>query len=214
MRTTVSIIAICLTVLMSFPHVVFAPPPALDPEWPGRSMGEVRTWWLAPYVRASTGKIGERGETRVTWFDREGGVIRDVAGDLQPGFVTTRANDVNRIYGVNEPWSFVLPKKPGRSGSIRSTRNSRTLIHEYYPEPGMIAVDIYIHGDLVKTLGPFVNDPLGGAELGEDGSIAMLIREGPEKQQAQVLTADPDGKIRFRVAPTTTSQHLHIPRTL
>jgi hypothetical protein len=110
-------------------------------------------------------------------------------------------------YGVVEPWKCVLPQRGDSEGHLDvgpdlATADSRTFIEPFNPEEGKIAVDVYVHGVLANTLGPFVQHRLSGTfgvRMNEDGSTAMLIWKDATKTTPQIVCADSNGRIKFRV---------------
>src|SRR5947207_14928091 len=63
-------------------------PPGLMPDLPGVTKSKAEAYWMAPYVRVSEERIGKRGATMVTWFNRDGTIKRQTeVSILEPGFV-------------------------------------------------------------------------------------------------------------------------------
>jgi hypothetical protein len=154
------------------------PPPGPGPTLPGVSKGQIETYWLAPYVWVSEGF----GGTTVTWFTEDGHIRRQTAvSGIEPGFVNVIGQE-ETILGVNEDWKITLPPEPppvqsgySMSGYITSTPDSRVFVHEYHPRPGQIALDIYLHGVLTNTVGPFWQYLGRDVELHDDGSASLPI---------------------------------------
>jgi hypothetical protein len=115
--------------------------------------------------------------------------------DAHAGYVLDYSNDIETIYAVNGEWKLSLPKKPGNSGYI--TGNSRTFIHQFHPEEGKIAVDVYVLGKLVSTIGPFQQYLGRSVSLGA-GGLAFLTWNEKKTGIAQIVAADPNGKITFQ----------------
>lgn len=181
-------------------------PPAVSQRLPGVTKGELETRWIAPYVRATTEQVGSRWTTSVRWFDPDGKVVREVSGG-PPGlgihvggdYVCKNAEGTATIHAVNGDWKFVLPKKPGAGGSIDATPDSRTFVRSFHPKQGRIAIDVYVLGKLIGTIGPFIQYHGSDAQLGRDGSLALLTWKNEDKRTPQVVVAGPDAKVRFRV---------------
>jgi hypothetical protein len=184
------------------------PPPPPGPDLPGRNNAKIEAYWLAPYVRVSNG-FGLDG-TRVTWFAADGKVKKQtVVSSIEPGFVTIPGSvgRGERILAVNEDWEIALPPEPTNiqsqskwslSGYITSTADSRVFVHQYHPKGGWIALDIYVHGKLANTVGPFVQHPPDEVNLNEDGSASLLIWENEFRTNAQIVTLSTNGEIRSR----------------
>jgi hypothetical protein len=187
-------------------HAVGVAPSQLPFDLPGESKGVVNAYWVDPYVQAS--KVS--GKTMVTWFSEDGSVKRDGAvSGIQPGFVEIVGRS-ETVRGVNEDWEITLPREPnapGLSGYITSTPDSRVFFHERHPEQALIALDIYVHGKLANTVGPFFQYLGNDVALNEDGSAGLLIWKDEAKSTAQIVTLNTNGSIRFRVdcgAPVTS----------
>jgi hypothetical protein len=188
-----------------------------DPALPGVSKGKVETYWLAPYVLISQ----EYRKTTVTWFTEDGQVRRQTAvSGVEPGFVDVieeeeplpplgvlRQHVGNVVYeGVNEDWKITLPTKfqPGKfwngiPGYVTSTPDSRVFVHEYHPDPAQITLDIYIHGELSNTAGPFWQYLGRGVELHENGSATLPVWKDEAHSTAQIVTMDTNGVVCSRV---------------
>lgn len=178
-----------------------APPPPPPITLPGAVNGRVGTRWLAPYVIATTERVGSRWTTSVRWFDADGKVVRELSGprvDAHAGYVSDYTNGVETIYAVNGDWKLSLPKKVGPSGYITATPDNRTFVHEFHPQQGQIAVDVYVNGRLVNTIGPFMQYLGRDVQVGADGSLAFLAWKDKKDEMVEVIVAGPDGKISFR----------------
>ena len=199
--TTCSIIAaaVGLTVARSAAAV---PPPPPRGSLPGTTHGKLESRWLAPFVCATTERVGRASETRVRWFDTDGNVTRTLAGrglDVHHKFICDSNSGRTTIHGVRGDWSFVLPDKPGRSGYITACANGRTFLHQFHPQETQIAVNVYQSGKLAGTIGPFVQYRGRDVRPAADGSLALLAWKTESKKQAQVVVASPDGRVRFQV---------------
>lgn len=182
---------------------VFAPagPPPPEPRnMPGELKGRIKTWWVAPYVSATTHTIGSNQATTVRWFTADVRFHREVAGarvTVQPGYVYAYGEEA--VYAVNGDWKLTLPKKAGPAGYITATEDSRTFIHEFHPKEGQIAADVYVLGRLTRTIGPYVQYNGQDVQLGVDGSLALLNWRNEDKKVPQVAAFGRDGKLRFQV---------------
>jgi hypothetical protein len=179
-------------------HVAGPPPSQWPSDLPDTSKGAIDVSWIAPYVQASQAF----GKTTITWFTKDGQVERHATvSDIQPGFVEIFGHPT-MIQGINEDWQFSLPAGPtdvSLAGYITSTADSRVLFHERHPKQGLIALDIYIHGKLVNTAGPFFQYLGNDVAFNEDGSAGLLIFEHESRTNAQIVTLATNGSIRFRV---------------
>jgi len=138
----------------------------------------------------------------VRWFDADGNVLRTLAGrglDVHHEFVCDSNSDRTTIHGVRDDWTFVLPRKPGRSGYITACANGWTFLHQFHPQESQIAVNVYLSGKLATTIGPFVQYRGRDVRPAVDGSLALLAWKTESKKQVQIVVAGPDGKVRFRV---------------
>ncbi len=197
-------------------HVKGPPPSEWPSDLPGASGGQIDTYWVAPYVQATT----EFGKTTMTWFAKDGNIEHETAvSDIQPGFVDISGR-TQMIQGINEDWQITLPRGPsdmGLAGYITSTADSRVLVHERHPKLGQIAVDFYAHGKQVNTIGPFWQYSVSDVALNDDGSAAFLITKtnmqsnvpvsgdalreklsSRELVHAQIVALNTNGQIRFQ----------------
>jgi hypothetical protein len=204
---------------------VKSPSPSQWPsDLPGTNQGTVDVSWIAPYVQASKAF----GKTTVTWFAKDGRVERQTTvGDVNPmsGFMEITGHS-NVVEGINEDWRIVPRKVVVQPGSpdecyAQSTPDSRVFIYQYNLKPGMVGLDIYIHGQHVNTLGPFLSyGPSAEVALNEDGSAALLVAKTnvpfnpnvPAKNDqalrdelsaiqhlgAQIVALNTNGEVRFR----------------
>jgi hypothetical protein len=197
-------------------HVKGPPPSQWPSDLPGASGGRIDTYWVAPYVQAAT----EFGKTTMTWFAKDGNIEHQTAvSDIQPGFVDILGRP-QMIQGINEDWQITLPRGPsdmGLAGYITSTADSRVFVHERHPKRGQIALDIYLHGKRVNTIGPFWQYSVSDVVLNDDGSTAFLIAQtnmqcdvpaqgsalrkellAQQRVHAQVITLNSKGKVQFQ----------------
>ena len=156
----------------------------------------------------------------VTWFNEDGMIKRQTEVNiLEPGYVVIisrrfpeavvrsrfapdfirRSAYSNVIRGVNEDWKIVLPNKTAASGCETSTPDSRVFVVGFHPRQGLIALDIYVHGKLESTVGPFRQYGFESVHLSDDGSAALIVWKDESKKTAQLVVLDPGGKVNFRV---------------
>ena len=167
---------------------------------PGASPGRVNAYWLAPRVQASTAF----GKTTVTWFAEDGSVRRqalDVHGARSGhGFVSV-GGPPHTMEGVNEDWRIV-PHPPGSGpldGHIAATPDSRVVLDQFSSKAGWASLGIYVHGQRVNSLGPFMPCyPSADAVLNDDGSAAWLVWQDEAKTNAQVVVLNTNGVVQFR----------------
>src|SRR6266498_1362972 len=195
-------------------------PLGLMPDLPGVTKSKAEAYWMAPYVRVSEERIGKRGATMVTWFNEDGMIKRQTeVSILEPGYVVIisrrfpeavvrsrfapdfirRSGYSNVIRGVNEDWKIVLPNKTGPSGCETSTPDSRVFVVEFHPRQGLIALDVYVHGKLENTVGPFRQYGFESVHLSDDGSAALIVWKDESKKTVQLVVLDPGGKVSIRV---------------
>jgi hypothetical protein len=168
---------------------------------PGQVKGRVQTRWLAPDVSVTTRSIGTGSTVTVQWFTPEGKLAHDLAGanvTAHPGYVYDYGEGKGTIHGVNGDWKIGLPQKAGPAGYITATEDGRTFVHEFHPEEGKIAADIYRDGKLAGTIGPFLQYHSQDVQLGADGSLALLVWKEKDKT-VQVVGVGPDARVRFQV---------------
>ncbi len=173
------------------------PPPA-PVTLPGGPPNSAQSRWLAPYVLTTSVSIGGTWTTSVRWFGPDGKVKRELSGPnvgAQPGFVYDYTKGPMTIHAVHGDWQFTLPKKPGDAPYITSTPDGRVFVHQFHPAQGQIAVDLHVAGKCVGTVGPFVQYLGRGVQVGDDGSIALVVWKNESRQVAQVVAAGPDGKV-------------------
>jgi hypothetical protein len=174
------------------------PPPTSGTDLPGDNAGKIETYWLAPYVRVSKGF----GGTTVSWFTEDGRVERQTAVSvIESGFVDVIGAG-ETIWGVNEDWKIHLHPEPSyvqsrdsMSGYITSTPDSRVFIHEYHPKGGLVAEDIYIHGKLANSVGPYFEYQGDEIALNDDGSSSLLLWGNQFKTNVQTVMLDTNGDI-------------------
>jgi hypothetical protein len=175
------------------------PPPPPGPNLPGVSLGTTETYWIAPYVRVST----IFGRTTVTWFAKDGNIERQTdARWVQPGFIDATGEERSgvTVWGVNEDWKITLPKRVGGDpGYTTSTPDSRVFVEEFHPEHGLIAMNIYLHGKLTNTVGPFQRYKGDDVHLSDDGSASLIIWKDDTRKTAQFIGLDANGITRFQV---------------
>ncbi len=174
-------------------------PPRLRHDLPGDSRGKLWGSWIAPYVKDTHCRVGDEWRNEVQWFDEDGSIVREVSSSsAQPGFVSATADGQRRIYGTCQNWEFVLPKKGVRASFMTATSDSRTFLHQFHPEDRKIAVDMYVRGQLVGTIGPFMQYKGVGVKLSPDGSAGLLVWKTKDKKVVQAVSAGRDGKVRLR----------------
>lgn len=205
---------LCLALVLSgalLGQPLSIPPPPPGPDLPGQNEGKIEAYWLAPYVRVTKGF----GGTTVAWFTDDGRVKRQTeASGIEPGFVILPGSigHGETILGVNEDWEITLSPEPApiqsrysMSGYITSTPDSRVFVHEYHPQGGMIALDIYVHGKLANTVGPYFQHLGDEVALNDDGSASLVTWGNEFKTNVQTVALDVNGAI---VAPGDTQLRL------
>lgn len=206
---------------MAIPDRAKAPPPpefVPQPPLPGKYLGAAANYWRAPYVEVSEDRIGSHNTETVTWFSEDGSVKKQMQSHesilkyADPGYiVSTTENGQEVIHGLAEPWRCALPKRPvapslpdlppapGFPMPQAATLDGRTLIDTFNPGKDELAYDVYVHGVLANTVGPFVGNQFPPVKPNSDGSTAIGIWEDATKTIPQIVCADPNGKIQFRV---------------
>jgi hypothetical protein len=201
---------------------VASPPPSQWPsDLPDTGKGTIDVQWIAPYVQASKAF----GKTTITWFAKDGQVERQASvSNVNPesGFVEIIGRP-NVMVGINDDWRITPRKVVPQPTSLderyaKSTPDSRVFVYQYNSKPGMVGLDIYIHGKLVNTIGPFF--PSHEVVLNDDGSAGLLIAKtnvqfnlnAPGKDSntlreelsaihrlgAQIVALNTNGEVRFR----------------
>ena len=188
--------------LLALTRILAGPPPPPPRRSPGSVKGRIRARWLAPYVFAVSGTVGKTPITTVRWFNEKGEVVKELSGpgvSTGAGFVREYKQEKSTIHAINGSWSFALQKKGKRSGYIHATPDSRTFVHQFHPDKGQIAVDIYVQGKLAGTVGPFEQYRGESVELGDDGSTVLVTwKKESDKKVPQIVVAGPDGKVTFK----------------
>ena len=205
-------------------HVASPPPSQWPSDLPDTGKGAIDVNWIAPYVQASKAF----GKTTITWFAKDGHVERQASvSDVNPesGFMDIIGHP-NVVVGINEDWRItprkvVLPPGSPDECYAKATPDSRVFVYQYNSKPGMVGLDIYIHGKHVNTLGPFFPCyPSPEVVLNDDGSAAFLIAKtnaqfnpnAPGKDAntlrdelsaihrlgAQIVALNTNGEVRFR----------------
>jgi len=200
LMTNASLASIAL--LLALGCVLAKDPPMPARTMPGTVKGDANSGWLAPYVHVTRMSLGESRLTTVHWYFRDGKLRRDhTSRDChgQPGFLSELVDGKIVIWGVTGDWKLILPKKAAQPGYITSTPNGRTFFHQYEPAKGRLAVDMYVAGDLVSTVGPFWQYQGSSMYCGDDGSLVVLAWKNQDQKQAQIVAASPDGRVRIQV---------------
>ncbi len=180
-------------------YPVSLPALRLPSDLPGQSQGRVGACWLAPGVLAAKAL----GKTTVTWLAPDGSVKRQVAEaeDVGPGRGFLGARGQRAAQGINEDWR-ITPRPPTAGafgGHITSTPDSRVFLDQFSPQPGWVSLDIYVHGQRVNTIGPFLPCyPSTDAVLNDDGSAALLVWKSAAKTNAQIVVCGTNGTVQFQ----------------
>jgi hypothetical protein len=176
-------------------------PPAT---FPGTKLGAVEGRWIAPWVYSFSSKVGEhRFERTVRWYDANGVVIKELSGlkvsDF-PDFVTEWVDDRFYIHGVYSSWKFELPRKaaPGMRPGFHCARGE-IFLDRYYVRLGESMIDVYDHGKLAGTAGPFRDHRDQSLAQSDDGCTALMTWKDAEKKIAQAVVIGPNAAIRCRV---------------
>lgn len=183
-------------------YAISPPPPRLPLDLPGQDKGGAYAFWIDPYVQ----ECDALGKNTITWYDATGNVERQLAlarASLGSGIVEFSVSNRFMVRGLNEDWEVTLrPPLPGPIGEERATRatpDSRVFIDEFNPEPGKVALDVYIHGRRVNTLGPFVPCyPSPSVEMNDDGSACLLVWKDESKTTAQIVALNSNGVVQFQ----------------
>lgn len=172
-------------------------PPAprdLPGGWPE---GQVRASWLAPYVRHVETWIGSGCTSRVTWFEPDGSVRRDVEGVAARAFVSVSDQGRTTIYGTLADWEVALPKPPPGAQSYLHAAGPRVFVRDTWKEEGAVRADVYVDGSHVATLGPYLRYRAEDFHTNEDGSLAVLVRPSPDVPTPQVRAFAPGARPTF-----------------
>ncbi len=200
--TRTAIVATVIVTSLAAGRTALAPPPAIFETLPGASQGQIRSRWLAPWVLVTNRTVGTNRTTIVQWLGEDGTVVREMSGPIavHRGFISENPPPPGQtvVHAVNDDWTLVVPKKPGRPGFIHCSDDSQTFIHQFRPQRGRIAVDVYVLGTLVRTIGPFPSYKGNSIRIFPDGGMALLVSREDDHQMAQVVVADRYGRVRFR----------------
>lgn len=168
-------------------------PPAYN--CPAKQLAARKTVWLGPYVSADEVRIGEHSRVTIRWFGPDGKVVREI---VEPGGVICISDYLGEgkaLYSVNGDWSFSPVEREGIN--TLSTTPEAYLI-SYNPKEDLICGDLYWHGKLVASVGPFYQHIQAGFDLGADGSTAIIVWDGPGKKTPQVIAMTRTGEVRVR----------------
>jgi len=181
------------------------PPPPIT--MPGRKLGEQSTRWLGPYVLYARARVGEAARSTITWLGPKGEVLREFSGKglllLEPGYVWHGG----KAYAVNGDWTVSPLPRRNAERSITSSRDSVAYLVSYHPSESEVAADLYLHGKLTASVGPFLAYRGGDFRLGEDGSMSLLTRTTREKGTPEVLAFSSTGQLRARGECDETASH-------
>ena len=140
----------------------------------------------------------------MTWFDRDGNITHKTAvndiGDCT-AMVTLMTPNGPMVRGINEDWQIAPHSSTtgAYNGFIGSTPDSRVFFDEFSSQPGLIALDIYIHGHRVNTLGPFIPCfPSTDVAINDDGSSALLVWKDDSKTNTQIVAVNANGILQFQ----------------
>lgn len=175
-------------------HVASPPPSQWPSDLPDASKGAIDVQWIAPDVQASEAF----GKTTITWLTKDGLVKRQASvSNVDPtsGFVRI-IGPPDVMVGINDDWRITPGKVVPRQDFphecyAKSTPDSRVFLYEYHSQPGMMGMDIYLHGTRVNTIGPFFPQyPSDEVVLNDDGSAALLIAKTNEQFNAKMPAKD------------------------
>ncbi len=184
--------------------------PFVPRQLPGATIGQANTRWIAPYVLATSYQVKGTMMRSVRWFDEKGGITNELAGpgvEPRTDYIYQWTSSGITNYSVNGGWELVVPNKPGPSGYVAGTGD--TFVHEFHPREGEIAVDVYLAGRLVGSVGPYAQYMGNDVQLAEDGDMVLLTWTTSEKLGLQTLVIGPDGKIRFQSTCEQAAQLSH-----
>jgi len=183
--------------------------PPIPRNMPGEVLGGVQAHWLAPYVLefsfgAGTNSYQHQGATLVRWLNRDGSIRKELSGQnltTQPGYAAIYDAGLMVVHGFNEDWTLTLTNKAHHDGYLPCTPDSRVLACQYDPVPGQLAVDIYVMGKRVSSLGVFPNYRGEFVRLADHGCLALLTTSSnaPVADAPRVVVTGPDGQLRFQV---------------
>jgi hypothetical protein len=199
-------------------HQATATPPEVPPDasvppmddgrdLPGKTRGRGESYWLAPYVRVSAGTYGP---ANIVWLTQgETREPRDFATveTFDPSYAIAKSGEgEDIILGINEEWKITLPGTAKRRPTIQGTPDSRIILVQH-PVPsagpvgpfGDLMVDIYHHGKLASTRGPFLRYRGNAVKLGADGATALKCWKDESKTQLQLVLTNSEGKQSARI---------------
>ncbi len=169
---------------------------------PGILVQDIRARNLGPLVHSTTARFGEvpsAGFTSVQWYNADGTKRRELSGALvhvNSGFVS----EGPVYHGIFEDWKIELTNKGSLPGSVNATPDSRVFHHNYRPEHNAnsrtIAVDVYLNGNLMGTIGPYSAYRGENARLSASGNSGLLVRESDEGP-LKIIVFDDHAKLQF-----------------
>jgi hypothetical protein len=166
---------------------------------PGEGKGVANVFWIEPYVQ-----VCETLRERTTTWYGEDGRIRRTSRVGEPSSGAGFFSHTNVVEGINEDWSITLPPAASTGDfpderCAASTPDSRVLVYQFNPKPGLVALDVYIHGKRMNTLGPYLPCyPSYQVALNDDGSAALLVWQDAAKTNAQIVVLNTNGIVQFR----------------
>jgi hypothetical protein len=181
------------------PGVPFGGPAPRAYNFPPVTRGEHRVVWLGPYTSSDWVQVGQRSQVTVRWYSPDGKVTREI---VQPGGQQMFGDYVEKskvLYAVNGPWHFTPMDRKRVNGVIDTSPDAYLL--SYSPKEGVVRADLYWHGELAASVGPFYqyrgNDSL---TLGPDGSLSIVAWSGPDRRTPQAIAIARNGEVRVRAA--------------
>jgi len=186
------------TDLPARPAVLHSQPARVPMSVPGKKLGQHSTRWLGPYVLYSEVRVGEGYQITITWFDRQGAVLRQLAGKDLDIILDGCVCCGDRVYAINGDWSFAPAYKAREEGFVESSHDSVAFLAQYDPTDDQIAGDLYLRGKLSASIGPFLRYRGAVIQLGDDGCTSVLAWRTREKKTPQVLAFNSAGELRLR----------------
>ena len=155
----IQLIIVTLIVILTSTTPVAGPPPRIDipSSFPGEIAGSSSMRWVAPYVLLEEVTIADKSIGKVTWYSKDGDIIKEVSGGLLEAnsyYILQRVADTTLIHSVHNTRAIkLLPQQGGSDSYIHGQDYGKYFYYQYTNAQGSYT-DFYANGSLVGTYGP------------------------------------------------------------